>query len=200
MKQTISPLYKDDEGIQRVILNPKVPIPMQVCNACWNILDNDTAYCRRCGNVGTVFSTASAVHQKCFSHESKSAVHFCNYCSRPFCEECLEINKESILAMGMYSYYCHLCLSDIERIKQQHSGRDKTICSRHTDRHATLTCVACGERVCSFCAYHPIVGLFRKRVEDRIFCFSCIRGLIYERKFKYSVIDQFVKVFEQYIF
>jgi hypothetical protein len=179
MKHRVSPLYQDEMGIQRVILNPKVPIPMQVCRICWNILDDDTAYCRRCGHVGTVFSTASIFHQKCFAHKSKDAVHFCNYCSRPFCEECLETNKGSILSMGTYSYHCHLCLADIDRITKQQSNRDKTLCSRHTDMHTGWTCVACGDGVCSFCAYHPVVGLFKKHVEDAIFCFSCISGLVY---------------------
>ena len=81
MKQIVSPLYKDEMGIQRVILNPNVPIPMQVCNICWNILDDETAYCRRCGHVGTVFSTPHTIHQKCFTHKKQDAAHFCNYCS-----------------------------------------------------------------------------------------------------------------------
>ena len=183
--------FKDENGTLRVALNPKMPIPMNVCRLCWNILDDSTAYCRRCGHVGTVFRYKSAGHQRCFTHHSKPATDVCNYCSRPFCDECLETNEGSILSMGTYSYHCHLCLSDIKRIKLLQEGRNKTMCFRHPDKKVHGACLSCGEEVCEFCSYRPIVGIFSKRVGQGIFCFSCVRQLISDKKVRRTVIEHF---------
>ena len=183
--------FNDENGTLRVALNPKMLIPIDVCRICWNILDDSTAYCRRCGYVGTVFQPERLGNQKCFTQHSKPATHFCNYCCRPFCDECFETNKGSILAMGTYSYYCHLCLSDIKRIKLLQESRNISMCIRHPDTKVHGTCLSCGEKVCEFCAYRPIVGIFAKRIEQGIYCLSCVRQLIADKKVRHTVIEHF---------
>jgi hypothetical protein len=185
------PVYLDPSGVRRVLLNPRVPVTPYICFECWNVLDDTTAYCRRCGHAGSSFRYQAVAGQQCFLHSKSPASQVCNYCGRPFCDRCLEANKGSILTMGTYSYHCLPCLAEIARLKQQRSNRDLRFCWRHPDVFAHEECVECQNGVCEFCTYHPVRGVFRKRTVDIPHCFSCVRHKIWDHKFRRCIVKHF---------
>jgi hypothetical protein len=196
------PLYTDENHIQRVILNPRLPVSPYICLGCWNILDDITAYCRKCGRVGSCFGYRQPSGEHCFQHPSTPASEFCNYCGRPFCSACLETDKGSILSMGTYSFHCLLCLEDIKRLRGQAREENPSRCRRHPDCEAQYRCAECNEPTCKFCTYHAVTGLFRKRAAATGYCFSCIRGMVWERKIRRCIVSNFVggEDFEAYMF
>jgi hypothetical protein len=187
------PVFKDGNNILRVVLDPKIPVTPYICFECWSILDDETAYCRRCGVAGTSFGYREVAGQMCFCHPGKSASQFCNYCGRSFCDNCLKTNEGSILSMGTYTYHCILCLGEMERVKRQHSNRDKSFCLRHPDVVIKDRCSECPEQVCEFCTYLPVVGLFRRRVVYKPYCFMCIRTMIWDHKIRRATIRYFAE-------
>src|SRR5437879_4840569 len=200
MPQVQIPSFTDEEGILRVVLNPTIPVVPYVCIHCWNVLDDVRAYCQRCGQSGSCYSYAGQPHTSCFTHASKAATNYCNLCSRAFCADCLE-QRNSFFTMGTYSYRCHLCIADMQRLECAYAGRDINYCSRHSDQKVQHTCGKCGERLCRFCTYHPVVGIFRKRVRPETYCFFCMRQLLGGRKFRHAVVEHFARNgFEQYTF
>ncbi|PYL05585.1 MAG: hypothetical protein DME33_16115 [Verrucomicrobia bacterium] len=194
------PSFKDEQGIEHVVLNPKIPVVLYVCLGCWNILDDVRAYCRRCGRSGTCFEPAGQPRTACFTHPAKPAANFCNECSRAFCADCLQ-ETASFFTMGTYSYRCHLCIADMKQLEAAHAARDTAYCLRHPDQLTQHTCRNCGERLCRFCAYHPVGGILTKRVEPETFCFSCVRQLVGKRKVRHTVIEHFAHGnFQQFTF
>src|ERR1700733_11214849 len=93
-------------------LNPYRPIGMKVCRICWNFLDNETAYCRRCGHSSTCF-LGGVAQDRCFRHNDRRAEHVCNYCVRSFCTECLTANPDASLCFGGPTYCCYLCSDEM---------------------------------------------------------------------------------------
>lgn len=186
------PSDPDASGVQRVSLNPHFPITPYICLECWNVLDDTTAYCRRCGHAGSCFPYRAVTGQKCLQHPGSPAAQFCNYCGRPFCDHCLETNKGSILSMGTYSYHCVLCLAEIARLKQQRPNRDVSSCGRHPDVPVQTKCLGCQDGTCEFCTYYPVRGVFRKRIDRIPHCFSCARGNIGDHKIRHCIVKRFV--------
>jgi hypothetical protein len=161
-------------------LSPYHPISMRICRICWNILDNQTAYCKRCGHAGTCF-LGSDVFGMCFQHSDRHAEHVCNYCVRPFCMECLTVNPDTSLCFGGPTYRCHLCSREMQRLTQAVQTRDTSYCFRHPDLPANNKCSHCAENICDFCAYYPVKGLLRKKAEPTPLCFECVRGRVGHR-------------------
>jgi hypothetical protein len=184
--------YPDASGVRRVLLNPHFPITPYICLECWNVLDDTTAYCRRCGYVGSCFAYQTVTGQNCLQHQGSPAAQFCNYCGRPFCDRCLKTDEGSILSMGTYSYQCVLCLAQIERLKQQRPNRDVSSCWRHPDVLVQATCMLCQDSTCEFCTYYPVRGVFRRRIDHLPHCFSCIRNKIWGHKIRHCVVECFV--------
>lgn len=186
------PTYLDASGVQRVSLNPCFPITPYVCLECWDILDDTTAYCRRCGHAGSCFPYREVTGQMCLRHPSSPAAQLCNYCGLPYCDHCLETNKGSVLTMGAYSYHCLLCLAEIARLKQQRPNRDVRFCGRHPDVLVQAECIDCHGGICEFCTYYGVRGVFRKRITDVPHCFSCVRHKIWDHKIRHCIVKRFV--------
>jgi len=162
--------------VNRLSLNPYTPIPMNVCGVCWNRLDDRTSYCRRCGHDGSLFRYRDVVGQSCTEHRDRRATEFCNYCGRPFCEECLAVNKNTVLSMGTFTYQCAFCILEIDRLQQGWAERDKSYCEHHPDELADGSCAGCEKAICQFCTYYPIRGILKKRIDRVPLCFACIRA------------------------
>ena len=78
--------------------------------------------------------------------------------------------------MPIPSYECFDCLGRIERIKKSfESIASAGNCKRHRDVRAIYAYVECGERLCQYCTYYIVKGLFRKRIIDQPLCFFCVR-------------------------
>jgi hypothetical protein len=184
------PSFTDEHGIERVVLNPKIPVVPFVCLDCWNILDDVRAYCRRCGRSGSSFKYAGQPRTACFTHPAKPAANFCNQCSRAFCSDCLQ-ERTSLLTMAIFSYRCHLCIAEMQRLQAAHTSRDTACCTRPPDQQVQHSCQKCGERLCSFCTYRPVGGIFTKRIKPEKFCFYCVRQLIGGRKVRHAVVEHF---------
>ncbi len=191
----------DASGVQRVSLNPYHPITPYICRVCWNVLDDKTSYCRRCGHAGTCFLKGEVFGEKCFQHPRQPAAQFCNYCCRPFCDRCLQTNPDSSLSLGTWTYHCFLCLADIAFLKQQRLSHDVSYCWRHPDVRAQEKCIGCQGGICEFCTYYPVRGLFRKRIDPVPLCFSCVRGKIGYRA-RRCVVKRFVEkpAWSDYVF
>jgi hypothetical protein len=183
--------FTDELGVRRVVLDPTTPITPYVCRICWNILDDTTAYCRRCGHSGAVFDYQGIPSTNCFTHPRIRAAEFCNYCSRPFCSDCLETNKGAIISFGTYTHKCRLCSAEIQRLKQQLPPHDEGFCLYHPDVAVRRTCTSCSNQMCRFCTYFPVTGILRKRVNSTPYCFSCMRSLISQRRFRHAVVEHF---------
>ena len=186
------PTYLDASGVQRVTLNPCFPITPYICLECWNVLDDTTAYCRHCGHAGSCFRYRAVTGQKCLQHPAHPAAQFCNYCGRPFCDRCLETIEGSILSMGTYSYHCVLCLTEIAYLRQQRPNRDVSYCGRHPDVPVQEKCTGCHDGTCEFCTYYPVRGVFRKRITNVPYCFSCVRHKIWDHKIRHCIVKRFV--------
>lgn len=176
--------------VQHISLNPYLSIASAICRVCWNPLDDLTAYCRRCGHAGTCFLNGETMGHMCFQHPDLRATQFCNYCSRPFCDHCLETNTNSRLSLGTWTYHCSLCIAEIARLKQQHLDRDTNYCLHHPDVLVQEKCISCQDRSCEFCTYHPIRGVFRKQIDRIPPCFSCVRNRI-DPKVRRCIVKRF---------
>lgn len=177
----------DDEGVDQIVLIPQMPTPMNVCSDCWNILEDDKAYCKRCGYSGKIFpEILNAKNITCHKHMSNSAVGICNYCGKPVCKECCKMTENS--ASTFYpaeKVYCYDCLNDIEKLSKEAKNYNKQdYCYRHRNIKPKYKCVKCGEPICQFCTYLPIKGLINKKVViEETYCLSCMRQ---ELKVKYN--------------
>jgi hypothetical protein len=138
-----------------------------------------------------VFGCKSASGERCSAHITRLATNLCNYCSRPYCEDCLEKNEGSILSMGNYSYRCRSCREDMRRLKKQQRDRDSAFCLRHPETKTKTTCEICNEAICQFCIYLPVVGLLRKRLGSGRYCFSCARHCLSGKRCRPFVVDHF---------
>ena len=108
----------DERGVQRIVLNPKWSVSKSVCLNCWTVLDNITAFCRHCGHSATHFSTDAPVGS-CLNHPAQRTTCVCNLCLRSFCSQCVDIKIGGILMPGTKIFKCHLCVDQIEHIKNK---------------------------------------------------------------------------------
>jgi hypothetical protein len=156
-------------------LSPYRPIGLGVCRICWNTLNNEVAYCTRCGHSSTCF-LGGDVRGMCFQHPERRAERTCNYCVRSFCMGCLESNADTSLCLGCSTYCCHLCSGEMHRLKQAVQNRDRSLCFRHPNLRVSDHCNHCAEGLCDFCTYYPVTGPFRKRIVPTPLCIGCIQG------------------------
>jgi hypothetical protein len=69
-------------------------------------------------------------------------------------------------------------MAEIARLKQDRLNHDARYCWRHPEVSVQERCIGCQEGICEFCTYHPVGGVFRKRIDRIPLCFSCVRGKI----------------------
>lgn len=156
------PYHQENDGQRRFFLDPTKPISIDFCSECWTFLPERSCICAICGESSGHF----------VEYRAKE----CRLCGRPIEKRKAKEYPPSGFIPLSPSYECFDCLEKIERTKRAFEAVVSSgNCKRHRDLRTSSSCGECGERLCRFCTYYLVKGLFRKAVLDRPLCFFCVR-------------------------
>jgi len=156
------PYHRENDGQRRFFLDPTQPISIDFCTECWTFLPESSCICAICGRSSGHFEVYGAKE--------------CRLCGQRIDKREAKEYPPSGFTPLSGSYECFDCLNKIERTKKAFEAVvSSEKCKRHRDVRATYSCEECGERLCRFCTYYLVKGLFRKEFIDRPLCFFCVR-------------------------
>ena len=157
------------------LFKPEENIPTKsLCHRCGNPLNNEVAYCTKCGEINTVFATTINAHKPCPVH-NQPIVNVCSLCNRPVCKSCYENDSQKD---GPYK--CAQCLAKCAQLETSYLEQleKNGKCARHSKRTRVGKCKACGFPVCEYCGYLWMEGRLVHRITDGLYCANCSKTLI----------------------
>jgi hypothetical protein len=164
--------------------DPNIYGPDDTCLRCFTPVpvQDEYAFCARCGEVSMVFDVPERVTGCCKYHTHLNAIGYCVLCTKPICGDCIDYTTTPFWRPIPRHHYrdCVQRAGTIERQFFEHLGASR-VCAKHDEVLAIYICKKCGLPLCSPCA------CFRKKRTATgatwrwPYCLTCFRQTFFGR-------------------